>query len=169
MAIQSIAAGSARYPVGSVVPDPVELVAEAGPSAELGVRAVRHDERVDPVAAIGPDPQHARSLRAAQPLVAVAGPVGGSEAVEIDRHHAGRVRAVDQRVDPAAIELGDQLGDGQDQGRRAGDVADQDEPCPLRDLGEDRVERLAWVGDRERDPRDDDPCAIAGGDRAQAR
>ena len=46
-------------------------------------------------------------------------------------HHPGRMRAVDQRVDPAAIQLGDQLGDGQDQGRRAGDVADQDEPGPL--------------------------------------
>ena len=89
---------------------------------------MRHDERVDPLAAIGPDPKHARALRAAQPLVAVARPVGGAQAVEVDRHHARRVRAVDQRVDPAAVELGDQLGDGQDQGRRAGDVADQDEP-----------------------------------------
>ena len=41
------------------------------------------------------------AFRRADPLVAVARVVRGAQRVEIERQHAGRVRAVDQRVDAA--------------------------------------------------------------------
>ena len=81
--------------------------------------------------------------------------------------HPGRVRAVDERVDAAPVELGDELRDGQDERGRAGHLADEDQPGPLRDRTEDRLERLGRPADRERDPRDDDPGPVPLRDRAQ--
>ena len=46
--------------------------------------------------------------------------------------------AIDERVDAASLHLGDELGDGQDQRGRAGDVADEEQARPLGDRGQDR-------------------------------
>jgi hypothetical protein len=47
--------------------------------------------------------------------VAVARPVGRAERIDVDGDHPRRVRAVDERVDSPATELGDDLGDRQDE------------------------------------------------------
>ena len=90
---------------------PVEFVAEARPAGEGLVGSVRHHQRVDPVAPVLADPQDGRTLRPAQPLVAVAGPVRGAERVDVHGHHAGRMGAIDERVDAASLHLGDEVGD----------------------------------------------------------
>ena len=109
-------------------PDPVELVAEARSVAEHGVGPVRHDQRVDPLAAVLADPQHGRALRPAQPLVPVGRPVGRAQRVDVDRDHAGCVGRVDERVDASRVQLRDELADREDDPGRAGHVADEHEP-----------------------------------------
>ena len=81
---------------------PVELAAgTARPRASGGVRAVRDRRRPDARLAVAPDVEERRALRRADPLVEVARVVRRAERVEVERHHPRRVRAVDERVDPA--------------------------------------------------------------------
>ena len=54
------------------------------------------------------------------------GPVRRAQRVDVDRHHPRGVRPVDERVDAAPVQLGDELGDRQDERGRAGDVADEE-------------------------------------------
>ena len=85
---------------------PVELGPEPRPAGPIVVRAVRHDEWMDPVPQVGPHVEQARALRRAQPLVAVARPVrrperargrrrpcrGRGRRRRACRRHAGRAR-----------------------------------------------------------------------------
>ena len=103
-AIQSIAAGSVEEAGRIGGPHPVELVAETRAVAEHRVGAVRHDEWVDPVAPVLADPQDGSALRSAQPFVAVAGPVGGAQRIDLGGDHPGDVGAIDEGVDPASRE-----------------------------------------------------------------
>ena len=111
--------------------------------------------------------RNAGALRRADPLVEVAGVPGRAEPVEVERQHPRRVGAVDERLDPALGERGDDPLDREDQRRRARDVADQGEPGPVGDRAEDRVDDVVLRRDRERDPGDDDAGAVALGDVAQ--
>lgn len=77
------------------------------------------------------------------------------------------MRGIHEGVDNAPIEFGDKLADGQDQRRRAGDLADQDQTGPWGDRLEDHMERVVRVSDRKRDPGDHDPGAIARRHHAQ--
>ena len=142
--------------------DPVELGAETRPPGERGVGTMRHDQRMDPVAAILADPQDGGALRPTQPFVPVARPVRGAERAHIDRHHPGGVGGVHERVDAAPVELRDEVGDREDEPRDAGHLADDDQPRPWRDGAQDRLQHdLRTIG-REGDRHDDDPRPIAG-------
>ncbi len=100
---------------------------------------------------ISPDPQHGRSFRRANPLVEVPDVVARAEARQLEREHAGRVRAVDQRLDPALAESGDDLLDRKDQASRARHVVDEREPHPrarsLADPMHDLLRICEWEGD----------------------
>ena len=132
-AIQSIASASARAGVGSPVPVQSNSRRNRSRPRSGSFAPCEIDQRVDPVAAVGPDREDGRALRAAQPLVAVAGPVGGPEGGQVDWHHPRGVGGIDERVDPARLELGDDPFDREHERGRAGDVADQQEAGPGRD------------------------------------
>ncbi len=63
----------------------------------------------------------------------------------------GAVRAVDQRVDAARLELAHDFGDRKDDGGRARDVIDQAEPRPRGERVEQASEDFPLVHDRQRD------------------
>ena len=85
----------------------------------------------------------------------VPGPVGRPQPAEVHRYLARCVRAVHEGVDPARVELADDLLDREDRGRRARDVAHEGEPGPrchgLQDCRDDLLVRL----DLERQADDD--------------
>ncbi len=141
---------------GVVGSHPVEQQVETRAVGAVGVGPVRYDRRDDPVVAVGPDPQEAGALGSAQPLVAVAGVVGGSQAIEIDRDLARTVGAVDQGVYPALLQFGDDVGDGEHQGGRAGDVVDESESGAVGHGRRDGCRDLLRIGEGEGDAGDDD-------------
>src|SRR4051812_15576216 len=97
---------------------------EAAAIGTRGIRAMTDDDRTDAEAAIFADVEKGRAFRSAYPFVQVAGVVGGAKGVEMQRDHAGRVGAVDERVDPAFVQFIDEPRDGKDQAGLAGDVID---------------------------------------------
>ncbi len=121
---------------------------------------MRDDQGPDALAHVRPDVEDRDALRSAQPLVGVAGPPGGGEPAQIDLDHARRVRSVDQRVDPAPVELPDDGLDREHEGGGRGDVADEREPGSLADRLEVRLHHLGRVLDRERHPHDSQRRAI---------
>ena len=54
------------------------------------------DQRTDVFLAIVSHPEETGALWRANPFVAVAGVIGGPQSMQIERHHAGRMRAIDQ-------------------------------------------------------------------------
>ena len=93
--------GSASHAVGSTVP--VQSNSSRKRAAVLlRVVAVADHERVQRRLPVAPHVQEGRALGRAQPLVRVAAcSRRRRRASSVERHHAGRVRAVDQRVDAA--------------------------------------------------------------------
>ena len=81
-AIQSIAAGSVRNPVGSAVPTQSNSWRKRVRSPSGAFAPCDTTSGWIRLAAVLADPQDRRALRPAQPLVAVAGPVRGAERVE---------------------------------------------------------------------------------------
>ena len=83
--------------------------------------------------------------------MAVADGVGRADGGEVDVDHARRVRAVDERLDPAVVERCHDLGNGQHERRRAGDVIQHDEPGSRADRRQHGVARRlgcdAWKWD----------------------
>ena len=72
-------------------------------------------------------------------------------------HLARGMRRIDERVDAEAIQLADDRLDREDEAADAGHVADQRQPRPRRHAGEDRLDDLLGMADRERDRDPDDP------------
>ena len=96
--------------------------------------------------------------------MAVGGVVGGRERTDVDVDHAGRVRAVDEHVHAARLELAHQLGDREHQRRLARHVIEHREPRARRDAREHRFDHRLGARDRERHLRHDDAAAALGGD-----
>ncbi len=69
-----------------------------------------------------------------------AGVLGGAEGVEVERDHARRVGAIDERVDPPRGECRDDPLDRQDERGRARDVAENGESRPVRRRREDALD-----------------------------
>lgn len=84
-----------------VSPDPVELEPEARPAARIGVGAVACHERPDTVAVVRIDVEKRRSLWRAQPLVAIARVVSGTQCAEVELELADGMSAVNQELDAA--------------------------------------------------------------------
>jgi hypothetical protein len=101
--------------------------------------------------AVAPDVQEGTALGRAQPLVAVAGVVRGAQGSYVEIDHARRVGAVDERVDAALGQAGDDLRDGKDEPGWARHVTDHGQPRPVRGALEDRVGHLARLRDGQRD------------------
>ncbi len=146
-----------------VGPDPVEEQVKARPSADQ-IQAVADDHRDEVGLAILARDEKTGPLGRAQPLVAVADVVSRAEGGEVERQHPRRVRAVDEDVDPACLQFGADPRHREDQRRRAGHVIDEREPGARGDRGEDGVGHVVGAVERERDPRDHDPCAGTLGD-----
>ena len=142
-------------------PQPVELEPEARPIAARRVGAVRDHERADPLLAVGADPEEGRALRRTHPLVQVAGVVRGAKAGDIQLHHAGRVRAVDQRVDPALRQRGNQLLHRQHQRRGRRDVVEHRQTGSRRDGAHHGRHHRIRRFERERNLRHDHAGAAA--------
>ena len=103
---------------------------------------MRHDQRMDPLAAVLADPQDGRALRPAQPLVAVARPVRGAQRV---RHRPGTIPGACAASTSVSIPRRSSSATSSSTGKmsrgRARDMADQDQPGPRGHGGEDRVAR----------------------------
>ena len=151
--------GMASQGVGSPVPVQSNSARNRSPPSLERVAVADHD-RVDEPPAVLPDVEERRTLRRAQPLVGVRRVVGRAEAGEVERDHAQGVRPVDQRVDPARLELADEPLDREDEAGRARDVVEEREASARRHGGENRLDDLVVAPDRERDGRDDDPRAV---------
>ena len=104
--------------------------------------------------------EDARTLRGAQPLVPVARPVRRPQSRKIDRDHARCVRPVDERVDVPAVQLADQRGHRQHEGRRRRHLADERQARARRHRLEKRFQDPRRIAARERHPDDDDGRAI---------
>ena len=87
------------------------------------------------------------------------GVIGGADIREPQIQHTWRVGAVDQRVDTAPGQRGDDARDGQHQPGLAGHMIDQRQPGAGAGALEYRVHGLIRIGQRERDSRDDHPGA----------
>ena len=99
------------------------------------------DDRPHPLLAIATHVKKRAALRREHPLVTVADGVGRADRGEVDIDHARRMRAVDERLDPAVVERGHDLGNRQHERRRAGDVIQHDEPRSRADGREHGVAR----------------------------
>ena len=136
-----MAAGTLSHGVGIERAGPVVLEPEPASIGSRRRRAVADDDRPHQLLAIPTDVEERAALRRAHPLVAVADRVGGADRVEVEVDHARRVCAVDERVDPAVVERGHDLGHRQHERRRARDVVHHHEPGSRADGREDGVAR----------------------------
>ena len=68
---------------------------------EPGRKPMAYHIRMQTRLSIATHVQERRSLRGAQPLMGVAGVIRRTQIGQADRHHAGSVRAVHQRIDAA--------------------------------------------------------------------
>jgi hypothetical protein len=113
-----------------------------------------------PVAA---DVEEGGALGRTDPLVEVRRIVRSVERVEVERNHAGGMRAVDERIDSAIREGAHDPGNRDDECGRARYVADHREARPIgRRVEQPRDDVVLGYG-RERQPRDDDARAVARG------
>ena len=152
---------SDAQPGGGVVgAGPVELLPQGRAGAGGGV-AVADDAGVELLLAIAADVQHGGALGRADPLVEVAGVVGGAEIVEGEGDHAGAVGAVDEGVDAAVGEGPHDRGDREDEAGGGGDVIDEGEAGARADAGLQGGDDLVGVGDREGHGGDDEAGAGA--------
>ena len=99
--------------------------------------------------------RNAGALRRADPLVQVAGVVRRADRADVEREHARRVRAVDQRVDAARGQLLHDPLDGEDQRRLAGDVVDEQQPRAVGDFLQHALDDDVRRANREGDVGDD--------------
>jgi len=84
---------------------PIELLPERWAIRARVISAMARHEREHAGAAVGTHVEDACTLRTAQPLVAVAGPVGGTEGIDVDRDLARGMCGIDQRVDAQTRQL----------------------------------------------------------------
>ena len=138
---------------------------EAAAVGARGVRAVADHDRTDAEAAVRADVEERGAFRRADPLVQIAGVVGGAERVEIEREHAGRVRAVDERVD-AALRSAPSISRaiGKINAGLAGDVIDEQQPRAIGDALQHALDDFVRRRDRERHVDRDDLRAGESGD-----
>ncbi len=116
--MKSRAAGTDSQAVGSSVPCQSNSSRKRDRGADRGIGAVGDRAGADTRLPIAPDVEEGRTLGRADPLVQIAGVLGGAEPVEVEREHARCVSAVDERVDPPLRQRRDQPFDRQDEGRR---------------------------------------------------
>ena len=113
-------------------------------------------QRPQAVVQVGPHVEVGGPLRGAEPLVAVAGVVGGTQRVELEAQHAWSVGAVDEGLDAALAQGGHQRLDRHAQARLARDVVDQNQPCPVGDRLEHALQHDRGIRDRKRQLHQDD-------------
>ena len=94
-----------------------------------------------------------RALGGTHPFVAVAGVEIGTHFLQIKRHLAGRMGAVDQRRNAGCARPLAEFGHRQDQGRGRGDVAGKDQLRARADLGHHaRSKFFGFEGQRQHHP-----------------
>ena len=120
------------------------------------------DRAVDALLMFRPHVQEARSLRRAQPLVAIARVEVRAERLEVERHVARGVCAVDDGREARVARTAHDLLDRQQQAGCGGDVRGVHDARPL---GLAREELLDDVADRQRHLRSDVARARARADR----
>src|SRR6478752_5047714 len=99
-------------------------------------------QRMDERLAISAYPEESGAFGRATPLVEIARVIRGTQLLEGKRQHAGTMRTVYQGVDAAVVQRADQALDGHDEPAWAGDVIDEHQARPLRDLREDGLAQL---------------------------
>src|SRR5215813_5377377 len=127
----------------------------------LAGRPMADGERVDVGLAIAPHPEEGRALGRADPLVTVGAVIRGAEPAQIDGHHAGSMRTVDERLHPALAQLGDETLHGQDETGGAGDVIEQGQARAGRHPRHYGLDDHVRRRDGERDGHDLHPGARA--------
>ena len=73
-------------------------------------------------------PQKGRALGGTGPLVQIGGVIGRAQTREVQRQHAGRVRAIHQCINPALFQFADESCHRKHQSGVAGDVIEQGQP-----------------------------------------
>ena len=83
------------------------------------------DDRMHALAAVAAHVEKPRAFRCAHPFVQIAGVIRRPDGADVERQLTGDVRAVDQRVDAARVELCNDAFHRHDHRGLAGDVVDQ--------------------------------------------
>ena len=96
--------------VGSMVPTQSKRSWNATRPWPGRIVAVTDGGRLNPLLLALPDIEEAGPLGSAKPLVAVARVVGGTQCIQIEGQHPGRMGAVHQRVDAAFLKGADDPG-----------------------------------------------------------
>ena len=96
------------------------------------------------LAPIFADIQEPRAFRRTNPFVQIGREVRRSDGPQVQRNHSRRVRAVDQRVHAARVQLCDDPLNGENDPGLTGDVVDEQQPGLRRDGADNPIKYDIW-------------------------
>ncbi len=115
---------------------------------------------------VAPHQEKSRSFGGAKPLMTVTRIISGAEFLQIQGHHSGRVRPIDERVNPAVSQFFHQPVDRKNHSRLACDMIQKRQPRPASHLAQHRFDDLIGRLEWKRNDRDDEAGARLLGDEA---
>ena len=104
--------------------------------------AVTDDGGMKPGLLVLPRPKEPCAFRGTSPFVQIARVVGRTHFGHVERHHARRMRSIDQRFDSSSLQGAHDPFDGEDQRRMTGDVVDHRQARPRCHCFQDGLEDL---------------------------
>ena len=143
--------GHAQIGRGIDRPDPGEIVQKGRQARVVALPTVADDQRLQQMLAVGAGVEKAGPTRAAEPFVAVATVEVGADRLQIQIKLAGRMRAVHNCEDAGLSGPPTDLGNGQNQRGRRGDVAERNDLRAFVDTGPDLAYYVSGVGNRHGD------------------
>ena len=135
---------------------PVEFVAEAGGVGQGEGHAVADGQRVNVSLPVLANVKEGRAFGGAQPLVAVARGVGGTQFVQVQRNHADAVSSVEQHGNALPLQLRREFSVRHQEARGAGDGVDHCQHGAVRDGAQHRFHDDVRALDGKRKRNGDD-------------
>ena len=108
---------------------------------------------------VAPHLEKSRSFGGAKPLVTIARIISGAQFLQIQGHHSGGVRAIDERVNTALSQFLHQPVDRKDHSGLACDMIQKRQPRPARHSAQHRFDDLIGCSEGKRNVGDDEAGA----------
>jgi hypothetical protein len=108
---------------------------------------------------VAPHLEKSRSFGGAKPLMTVTRIISGAQFLQIQGHHSGRVRPIDERVNTAVSQFLYQLVDGENHSGLACDMIQNHQPRPASHLAQHRFDDLIGCSEGKRNVGDDEAGA----------